>query len=132
MYMALRRPHQRFNHTREVWIVTLPIRDSTPLQHSIVSWVTGRMASELDWSMHWALLVGDQYLELQRISESRIPVLKVSPWSAERVASIQQIRQVGISELQDDQISEAGRVLLYVQFYHYSGILVLQATHLLT
>ena len=53
--------------------------------------------------------VGDRYLELQRTSQSPIPVLKVSAGLAERVASIQRSRRVGVSQLWDDQISPAGR-----------------------
>ena len=89
--MALKRRHDQPYQIRDVWIVTVPVKESTPLQRKSVSWMTRNAAWELDWSMHWALLVGDRYRELQRTS---IPVLKVSAWSAERVASIQRSRGV--------------------------------------
>jgi hypothetical protein len=97
------------NYIRDVWIITVPIKDQTPLQRNVMSWMTRKATSELDWSMHWALLVGGTYLELRRTSHSPIPVLKVSVWSAERVASIKRSRRIGVIQLQDEQISEAGR-----------------------
>lgn len=112
--MALMRPHDQPGQTRDVWIVTVPIKDPALPRRSAVSWMARRADLELDWSMHWALLVGDQYFELQRTSRSLVPVLRVSVWSAERVASIRRTRRVGISQLRNDQISEAGKKFHYM------------------
>ena len=111
--MALVRAPSQLDHIRDVWIVTVPIKDSTSVQQSVVPWLR-RATSELDWSMHWVLCVGKHYLELQRTPRSAIPVLKVSAWSAEKVASIQRSQRIGISRLQDDQISEAGKSLHFL------------------
>ena len=106
--LASKRRQDQTYQIRDIWIVMVTIKESRPLQRRIV-YCDEKCGREFGWSMHWALLVGDRYLERQRTSQSPIPVLKVSAGSAERVASIQRSRRVGVSPLWDDKISPAGR-----------------------
>lgn len=92
---------------REVFIVTVPVKDIGATRKACIKLVSLAMGSPLTWAMHWAIRVDDSYFELQRPPGFGKPYLKVSTWSEDKKKEIITAASISWTLMTDSEIIAA-------------------------
>lgn len=97
---------------RDIYVVTaVPFKDRLggSLGLDLVDKVSKKSKTDLSWTMHWALQVGDQFFELQRgYPDPMRTGLRMSKWDQEQQSQIMQRYRQGVTAMTDDEIRSVG------------------------
>ncbi|KAL8716812.1 MAG: hypothetical protein Q9225_005894 [Loekoesia sp. 1 TL-2023] len=97
---------------RDIYVVTaVPFKDRLggSLGSDLVQKASKKSKTDLSWTMHWALQVGDQFFELQRgYPDPMRTGLRMSKWDQEQQSQIIQRYRQGVTAMTDDEIRSVG------------------------